>query len=314
MTTTAHFTYDPMMIAKTLLNIYFENKLKCFEIEELTHHEYPLTYATPTFITNAIHDELKELSDERIEAIMTKVYETLEPKPEAFIIDHHIPEMFEALINSTEFRTRLHNYVKQYPPLDSFVIDKTSGHLYKAKHTHHFDTVLSIMKLHPELTTIEAQDDFILNKLILGGQFYSKNWYQPEFLVKHSNQDALEQYDVDATFDKIYADILETNKTRPVDDKQYYKLVVDNYDLDKPKVVITRNPTEIIKVLIDYNLTDIVDDYDFLDDAFIKELHLAQNYRKPLYSNSDIVDFKMSNGYDHINFQDLAVFKTIRFP
>lgn len=311
---TSHFTYDPMMIAKTLLNIYFEKELRYFEIEELTHHEYPLRYATPTFITNAIHDELKELSDERVEQIMTQVHETSQSTSDTFLIDQHLPEMFDVLVNSTEFRTRLHNYVKKHQPLDSFVIDKTSGHLYKAKYAHHLNTILSIMKLHPELTTIEEQDDFIMNQLVLGGQSRDKTWYQPEFLVKITSQDVLEQYDVDATFDKIYADVLEANRTRPADDKQYYKLIIDNFNLDKPKVVITRDPKEIIKTLIDYDLTDIVDDVDFLDDAFINELNVAQNYRQPRYHNSDVVDFHMSNGYDHINFQELSVFKTIFQP
>ena len=314
MTTTTHFTYDPMMIARTLLNIYFEKELKCFEIEELTHDEYPLKYATPTFIKNAIHDELKELSDERIDAIMTSVYETLDPKPDAFVIDHHIEKMFAAMVQSSEFRTRLHQFAKKYPPLEDYVIDKTSGHIYKAKYAHHFDTVLSILKLHTELTTVAEQDEFILNNLVLGGQSRSKTWYQPEFLVKHTDQDALEQYDIDATFDKIYADILETNKTRPLDDKPYFKFVVDNQDVNKTEIIVTKDRKKIIRALLDHDLVDLAEDYDFPDEAFFEELHLAKDYRQSLYLDSDIAEFKMTNGYDHTVFPNLAVFKTIDVP
>ena len=304
-----------MMLARTLLNIYFENELKCFQIEDITHHAYPLTYATPNFIINAIHDEIKELSDKQIEEIMTTVHKQSQSTSDTFIIDKHLPEMFKTIVESKEFRTRLHNYIIKHPPLDSYVFDKTTGHMYKAKHAHHYDAILSIMALHPELKTIENQDAFILNQLILAGQSKGITWYQPTFLAKHSEQDLLEQYDVDATFNKIYSDILKANETRPEDDKQHYYLVVDNHQTKRPKIIITQDKERVIKTLIDYNLADeiieYIDEYEFLTTSFLDELKLAQTYRQPLYNNSEIIDFKMTNGYDHTKFHKLALFKRI---
>ena len=63
-TETLHFQYDPMELAKQLLIIYFESKLKAFDTSLLSHGNYEIKYETPVFICEAVYDALDNMSED----------------------------------------------------------------------------------------------------------------------------------------------------------------------------------------------------------------------------------------------------------
>jgi len=79
-TETLHFQYDPMVLARQLLLIHFESKLKAFDTSLLSHGNYEIKYETPVFIREAVYDALENMSDYQIEYFMGSVAEDYDIK------------------------------------------------------------------------------------------------------------------------------------------------------------------------------------------------------------------------------------------
>ena len=72
-TETLHFQYDPIQLARQLLIIYFESKLKAFDTSLLSHGNYEIKYETPVFIREAVYDALENMSEYKLQGFMGQV-------------------------------------------------------------------------------------------------------------------------------------------------------------------------------------------------------------------------------------------------
>ena len=101
-TETLHFQYDPMVLARQLLLIHFESKLKAFDTSLLSHGNYEIKYETPVFIREAVYDALENMSEYQIEYFMGSVAEDYDIKDE-FKFDLYLPQIFKKIIKSDYF-------------------------------------------------------------------------------------------------------------------------------------------------------------------------------------------------------------------
>lgn len=62
---------------------------------------------------------------------------------------------------------------------------------------------MNIIQLHPELDTVEKQDDFVISQLKLVGTTHEQNYYTPKDLVFHKNTE-LKEFDYYKEFLNIY--------------------------------------------------------------------------------------------------------------
>lgn len=70
---TIHFHYEPMTLARQLVTLHFETKLKAFDTSLLSHGNYEIDYETPVFIREAVYKTLDDMSDEQLEEFMSQV-------------------------------------------------------------------------------------------------------------------------------------------------------------------------------------------------------------------------------------------------
>ena len=63
---------------------------------------------------------------------------------------------------------------------------------------------MNIIQLHPELDTVEKQDDFVMSQLKLVGTNHEQNYYTPKDLVFHNNKTELKSFNYYKEFLKIY--------------------------------------------------------------------------------------------------------------
>lgn len=92
----------------------------------------------------------------------------------------------------------------EIPPFDNYIVDKTTNKLYKTQFGRHFETIMNIIQLHPELDTVEKQDDFVMSQLKLVGTTHEQNYYTPKDLVFHHNKSELKSFDYYKEFLNIY--------------------------------------------------------------------------------------------------------------
>ena len=70
---------------------------------------------------------------------------------------------------------------------------------------HHFLLAYNLQNLpHPELDTVEKQDEFVISQLKLVGTTHEQNYYTPKDLVSHNNKTELKSFDYYNEFLKIY--------------------------------------------------------------------------------------------------------------
>ena len=226
-TETLHFQYDPMELAKQLLIIYFESKLKAFDTSLLSHGNYEIKYETPVFIREAVYEALENMSDHQLQNFMGKVAKFYDITDE-FKFDLYLPEIFERIVESDYFLEILEKCYQKHPVFDSYVKDLTNNNIYKANYSCHYEVVVAILSQHPELDTPEKQDDFVMNQLKLVGESYNQTWYKPKYFIRHKDDDTkLYQYDYKAAFEKVYHDArsaYKTEKPLPLDFKSEYIL------------------------------------------------------------------------------------------
>lgn len=91
-TETLHFQYDPIQLARQLLIIYFESKLKAFDTSLLSHGNYEIKYETPVFIREAVYDALENMSEYKIQDFMGQVAKFYDITGE-FKFDLYLPEI-----------------------------------------------------------------------------------------------------------------------------------------------------------------------------------------------------------------------------
>lgn len=271
-----HFQYDPMVLARQLLLIHFESKLKAFDTSLLSHGNYEIKYETPVFIREAVYDALENISDYQIEYFMGSVAKDYDIKDE-FKFDLYLPQIFKKIIKSKYFSKILEKNYQKHPVFDSYVKDLTNGNIYKANHSHHYEVIIAILSQHPELDTPDKQDDFVMNQLELVGESYNQAWYKPNFFVRYKGDDSkLYQYDYEKAFDKVYEDAIAANNTQKPEAS--WHIIIDDYNTMINKII--KDKKQVIKYLIKYSLLEEAKDLD--PDFFTDEL-------------DDIIDFAKNN-------------------
>ncbi len=311
-TETLHFQYDPIELAKQLLIIYFESKLKAFDTNLLSHGNYEIKYETPVFIREAVYDALENISDYKLNDFMIQVAKFYDITDE-FKFDLYLPEIFERIVESDYFLKILEKCYQKHPVFKSYVKDLTNGNIYQARYAHHYEVVVAILSQHPELDDPEKQDDFVMNQLKLIGESYNQAWYKPKYFVTHKEDNSkLYQYDYKAAFEKVYHDARSAYKTEKPEPS--WNIIIDDYYNGKYINKIIKDKSKIIKYLVQYNVLEEAQDFEpkFFTDDIKDIINFVQSDSELINTKSDdaeLVDLKPT--YDTIGYdrEELIIYK-----
>lgn len=191
MTEQVYFNYNPFHLTRLMLNMYMNKELNNFGNTKETY-----------YIQKAVQDTTEYVSDEFLENIMETIAKE-HGYDDEFNIANHINIIFDRIIKTEEFKKYLKEAFFEIPPFDNYIVDKTTNKLYKTQFGNHFETIMNIIQLHPELDTVEKQDDFVMSQLKLVGTTHEQNYYTPKDLVFHNNTE-LKEFDYYKEFLKIY--------------------------------------------------------------------------------------------------------------
>lgn len=191
MTEQVYFNYNPFHLTRLMLNMYMNKELNNFGNTKETY-----------YIQKAVQDTTEYVSDEFLENIMETIAKEHGYDKE-FNIANHIHIIFDRIIKTEKFKKYLKEAFFEIPPFDNYIVDKTTNKLYKTKFGKHFETIMNIIQLHPELDTVEKQDDFVISQLKLVGTTHEQNYYTPKDLVFHNNTE-LKEFDYYEEFLKTY--------------------------------------------------------------------------------------------------------------
>lgn len=309
---TMHFHYDPMALARQLITLHFETKLKAFDTSLLSHGNYEIEYETPVFIREAVYKTLDDMSDEQLEEFMSQVAREHNIKGD-FFFDQYLPEIFDKIVKSEYFKDILEKCHQKHPVFDSYVKDLTSNIIYKAKYACHYDTIIAILSQHPELDTPEKQDDFVMTKLQLVGESYNKDWYKPKyFVVPKEDNSKLYQYDVQTAFNRVYTDALIANKTEKPE--MSWNIVIDDYENNKLINKIIKDKSKVIKYLVQYNILEEAQEFEpeFFTDDIEDIINFVQSDNELINTKSDdaeLVDLKPTHDTITYDREPLIIYK-----
>ena len=191
MTEQVYFNYNPFHLTRLMLNMYMNRELNNFGNTKETY-----------YIQKAVQDTTEYVSDEFLENIMETIAKEHGYNDE-FNIANHIDMIFDKIIKTEEFKKYLKEAFFEIPPFDNYIVDKTTNKLYKTQFGKHLETIMNIIQQHPELDTVEKQDDFVMSQLKLVGTTHEQNYYTPKDLVFHNNTE-LKEFDYYKEFLKIY--------------------------------------------------------------------------------------------------------------
>lgn len=170
-----------------LIKAHFENDLKQFRQEALSHIEAPFEIKLPNralmIINRYIYDNPK------ITNIIKQLMEKHRAQLGTFINQPFIEKLFELLLHSQKFK----NHCKKSRFSDSYVYDKTTNREYPCQFGFHSEVIFKIVNSHKELKTMKEKDDFILNQLEIVGSTYTDNHKTAE-QYDGSYQDSNPQY------------------------------------------------------------------------------------------------------------------------
>ena len=169
------FQSDPIFVARRLLQVYFETTLKQFDVKQLSTFDAPFTKVCPLTIVVAINNFLTTVSTDVLEQTITQTF------PNGLTLgvdDEDIYQLFKALLSTQAFKDVLIQEQKRLPFTKSYVWDKSTQLEYPVNHTGgHASTIFSIVAQHPELTTRDEQDDFVMNQLVINGYYKDNQSY-----------------------------------------------------------------------------------------------------------------------------------------
>lgn len=191
MTEQVYFNYNPFHLTRLMLNMYMNKELNNFGNTKETY-----------YIQKAVQDTTEYVSDEFLENIMETIAKE-HGYDDEFNITNHINIIFDRIIKTEEFKKYLKEAFFEIPPFDNYIVDKTTNKLYKTQFGNHFATIMDIIQQHPELDTVEKQDDFVMSQLKLVGTTHEQNYYTPKDLVFHNNTE-LKEFDYYKEFLKTY--------------------------------------------------------------------------------------------------------------
>lgn len=173
-----------------LIKAHFENNLKQFRQEALSHIEAPFEIKLPNRALMIINEFIYD--NPKITDIIKQLMEKHHAQLGSFINQPFIEKLFELLLHGQKFK----NHCKKSRFSDSYVYDKTANREYPCQFGFHSEVIFKIVNSHKELKTMKEKDDFILNQLEIVGSKYTDNYK------------AAEQYDGSYTNSKAqYVDV-----------------------------------------------------------------------------------------------------------
>ena len=160
-----------------LTKAYFENHLKQFRQESLSHIEAPFEIKLSKRALMITQEFL--YNNPKITHIIQQLMEKHQGQLGNFINQPFIEKLFELLLHSQKFK----NHCKKSRFSDNHVYDKTTNREYPCQFGFHSEVIFKIVNSHKELKTMKEKDDFILNQMEIVGSTYTDNYK------------AVEQYD-----------------------------------------------------------------------------------------------------------------------
>lgn len=160
-----------------LIKAHFENNLKQFRQEALSHIEAPFEIKLPKRALMMTQEFL--YNNPKITDIIKQLMEKHQTQLGTFINQPFIEKLFELLLHSQKFK----NHCKNSRFYDSYVYDKTTNRECPCQFGFHSEVIFKIVNSHKELKNMKEKDDFILNQLEIVGSTFTDNYK------------AVEQYD-----------------------------------------------------------------------------------------------------------------------
>ena len=170
-----------------LTKAYFENHLKQFRQEALSHIEAPFEIKLPKRAHLIINKFI--YNNPKITVIIKQLMEKHQSQLGNIINQPFIEKLFELLLHSQKFK----NHCKKSRFSDSYVYDKTTNREYPCQFGFHSEVIFKIVNSHKELKTMKEKDDFILNQLEIVGSTFTDNYKAAE-QYDDSYQESQAQY------------------------------------------------------------------------------------------------------------------------
>lgn len=157
-----------------LIKAHFENNLKQFKQEAISHIEAPFEIKLPKRALPITQEFL--YNNPKIPYVIKQLMEKHQSQLGNIINQPFIEKLFELLLHSQKFK----NHCKKSRFSDSYVYDKTTNREYPCQFGFHSEVIFKIVNSHKELKTMKEKDDFILNQLEIVGSTYTDNYKAAE--------------------------------------------------------------------------------------------------------------------------------------
>ena len=187
MTNNIAFEGNPENIQRFLLQHEFQHHYQQFNAKTVSHDATPITTRTPIWLVIAINEFLDRFNVQEF----IKRYK--ENHPEEIEVNAFLKYLLttNTFANFAGYQLEQHllgdNHQDVWP---NCVFDKKAKLLYPSQYGNHRGTVETILSQHRELRadteaqTIENQNEFIMNKLILIGNKGTTDYYQAKYEVR----------------------------------------------------------------------------------------------------------------------------------
>lgn len=175
------------VIQRFILKHEFQSYYKQFDAQAVSHDAAPIPTRTPIWLVIAINEFLDKLN------LPEFIDRYKENNPDE--IDVNV--FLKYLLTTDTFVTFTGYQLEQYLSGDNHhdvwpncVFDKTTKLLFPSQYGNHRSTIETILSQHPELRadneeqTIQNQNDFIMNQLILIGNKGTTDYYQAKYEVR----------------------------------------------------------------------------------------------------------------------------------
>ena len=269
-TETIPFKVHPQSIIRILLEHYFCDELYQFNLDEFDKEYKTFNYRVPKPLIYAINSFIQNLTEEQIDSITKQITSATE-----ITVDKtFIRDFFDAMIAHPEFEQHCLKHVEKNldrePIFNYAVFDKTTKQLYQVQGLgEHQHTIKNILRRHPELDTLDKQNDFIMQDLVLLGNFYkgsssyTVNRHQPPNYSLDEYHDRLYRFNPLATIEQVLKDI-QAKEPLADEDKIYNYVIIDNHhkDWSDNDYALFKNAheEEFIRDLVTYNLLEAIPD------------------------------------------------------
>ena len=181
------FEGNPENIQRFLLQHEFQSYYKQFDAEAVSHDAAPISTHTPVWLVIAINKFLDE----------SNLPEFIDHYKETNTEEIDVNALLKYLLTTDAFIDFAGYRLERYPlrgnnqdVWPNCVFDKTTKQLYPSQYGNHRSAIETVLSQHPELRadseeeTIQNQNEFIMNQLILIGNKGTTDYYQAEYEVR----------------------------------------------------------------------------------------------------------------------------------